>query len=63
MPADSGFLETMDLFYKVHKVFDLEYHPSLNRVMHFVEMYLYGRDEKYIVNTPLMKSFAKELGF
>lgn len=35
------FLHVFDLFFKVHKIFDLKYEPRLHNMMVFVENFIY----------------------
>ncbi|XP_055304838.1 uncharacterized protein LOC129569726 [Sitodiplosis mosellana] len=41
LPDDMDFLHVFDLFFKVHKIFDLKYEPRLHNMMVFVENFIY----------------------
>lgn len=37
MPRGYTFLQTLDMFIKVHAVFNLAYSVEINKVMHFIQ--------------------------
>lgn len=61
MPEDFSFLQIMDLFYKIHKVFNLQYNPHVKRMMNFIEYYVFEHKAKYIVLTPSMQELNHNL--
>lgn len=40
-----SFIETVDLFIKIHKVFQLTYDPKIRTLMYFFEYFVYGIEE------------------
>lgn len=54
LPAGWKFLQVMDIFFKIHKVFCLDYNPSLKTMMHFIEYFLFSHKATYIKVTPKM---------
>lgn len=61
LPPNSNFVNVMDMFYKIHKVFDIEYNSSLKPFMHFIEYYFYKSAEPYIEITPKMRAVYNKL--
>lgn len=57
VPKDFGFLETMDLFYKVHRVFNLNFHTDLKQFLSFFSQCVYGLQDENIT----LSSRAQEL--
>lgn len=45
VPKGFSFEETVDLFFKMHYVFSLEFDPRLENVFLFMEHYIYKIDE------------------
>lgn len=44
VPTDFDFVAVMDLFFKLHHVFNLHYHPNLKNFMIFIEHFIYDID-------------------
>lgn len=40
-----SFIEAVDLFIKIHKVFQLKYDPKIRNIMYFFEYFVYGIQE------------------
>lgn len=58
LDLNSTFLDTMDTFYKVHKILNLQFHPNLKILMHFIEYFIFNNEEKYIKVTPKMQEVS-----
>lgn len=41
LPITCNFLKAFDLFFKLHKIFDLKFEPNISNVMRFVEYFIY----------------------
>lgn len=39
-------IETFDFYFKIHKIFNLEFDSNLKGMMNYVQYYLYNIDEK-----------------
>lgn len=45
LPVNFTFPEVFDIYYKVHKIFDLCFEPNLRNMMFFIENYIYKIEE------------------
>lgn len=45
MPVTFDIVGTMDLVYKLHKIFAIEPHIHLKRWMDFLDYFVYGNDD------------------
>lgn len=54
MPPDWTFLEVMDVFYKIHRVLNIEYHVHIKPMMHFIDRFIYKNNDKGSKITPKM---------
>lgn len=61
VPSDFGFLQTFDMFFKCHKVFNLKYNPSIAKLMHFIDHFMFGAKENEEDVTVTMKKVAEKL--
>lgn len=59
-PEKFNFVDAVDLLYKVHKVFDLEFHTNSKHFMNFLDYYVY-EDQCDGFITPTMRIVAQEL--
>lgn len=62
VPIDFNFLKTFDMFIKCHKVFHLDYCPAFNKMMYFIDYFLFENkndNEAYITVT--MRKLAEKL--
>lgn len=41
VPVQTSFIGVMDMFYKVHKIFDLEYEIKIKNFMLFIDFYIF----------------------
>lgn len=60
VPENFQFVDVMDLFFKVHKIFDLDFHPSNKSMMNFIEVFIFEMNRDNIVITSAMNSYAKQ---
>lgn len=60
MPSNFDFLSTFDMFFKCHKIFHIEYSPSIVKLMHFIDHYFFDDDSEAAV-TVTMKKIAEKL--
>lgn len=42
MPADWSFYQVFDFFFKAHKVMNLQFDPSIENAMTFIQTYFYN---------------------
>lgn len=50
------------MFFKCHKVFNIEYQPSIIKLLHFIDYYLFEEKENdYIKITVAMKRISEKL--
>lgn len=42
------FIEAVDIFIKVHKIFNLDYSPTHKKIMEFIEVCIYNIEKKGI---------------
>lgn len=60
MPGHFSFIETFDLFYKIHRIFNLEYHKDIKTMMIYFGHFIYGfRNDEAI--TSEMHKIAKTM--
>lgn len=57
VPKDFDFLQTMDLFYKIHRVFIVQFHADLKQFLAVFDQCVFGLGDRAINLT----SMAKEL--
>lgn len=51
VPTDFDFVAVFDLFFKLHHVFNLHYHPNFKNFMIFIEHYIFGIDASVVSAT------------
>lgn len=44
VPQGYGFLQVFDLYFKIHKVFDQQFHKNIMIMMHFFEEHVYSME-------------------
>lgn len=57
VPSDWTFQQTVDLFFKVHSVFDIKFEVNINPTMTFLARYLYGFKGSIYKTTLTMNNF------
>lgn len=55
MPNGYTIVQTFDVFFKVHKIFDLNFDKNIINAMHFIEHYLYKMIDKDVSITTRMQ--------
>lgn len=45
VPKEFNFVEALDLYYKIHKVFQIPFHKHLQQVMGFIGAFVYQMNE------------------
>lgn len=43
-PENFAFVDAVDLLYKVHKVFDLDFSPAIKHLMDFLDCFVYNNE-------------------
>lgn len=63
VPEEFNFIETIDLFFKIHKIFNLKFHSNIKQLMTFLEKFVYeiSVDENLI--TGMMRALALDKEF
>lgn len=60
MPKDFGILETFDILFKIHKIFEQNYDPNLKGMFSFIQNYIYKLTERDLnVTARMMDIFGK----
>lgn len=63
VPKGFDFIQTVDLFCKIHRVFLLNFHSDLRQVMNFLEYFVFGfRDFKVILSSRMEELNSKLFG-
>lgn len=44
IPESFGIVGTLDLLYKIHKIFDIEPHTHCKRLIHFLDFFVYRNE-------------------
>lgn len=56
VPSDFSFVQVVDLFFKIHKVFNLSFHKNINSMFAIWEKNIYGfTDIENSLNGPLIE--------
>lgn len=55
MPVGFNAIQTFDIFFKLHKVFNLNFDRNIANALNFVQHYLYNFDEQGVKMTPRME--------
>lgn len=55
MPEGFDIGQTFDMFFKLHKVFNLNFEPNIKNAMNFVQHFIYGFKERGIKMTTRME--------
>lgn len=50
----------MDIFYKIHKIMNLEYHAHIKPMMHFIDWFIYKNMDRGLKITPKMQKLVTE---
>lgn len=61
VPKEFSFLGVMDLFFKVHKLFNIGYHRSLKSLMVFLEKYVYDTNDSMRTLTVTVQETAAKI--
>lgn len=61
MPDGFGILETFDLFYKIHKVFNLKFEVNLKNMFCFIQNHIYKQTDKELKPTNRMTEIFSKL--
>lgn len=61
VPGSFDSLMTIDMFFKCHKVFNIQYAPGTVKLMHFIDQFIFGGESKEIEITQTMKKNALKL--
>lgn len=61
MPNGYTILQTFDVFFKVHKIFDLNFDKNIINAMHFIEHYLYKMIDKNVSITTRMQDIHNRI--
>lgn len=56
-----NFIQVIDLFFKVHKLFGQEFNTTIKPMMTFLEYYVYGMRESSHYLTPKIREAASKL--
>lgn len=59
VPDNFQFVDVMDLFFKIHKILDLDFQPSIKSMMNFIEVFIFEMDRDNIAINSAMNSYAK----
>lgn len=46
IPESFGMIGTLDLLYKIHKIFDIEPHTHCKRLIHFLDFFVYNNESE-----------------
>lgn len=60
-PENYAFVDAVDLLYKVHKVFELEFNPPIKHFMDFLDCFVYQNEFDGELVTPTMRKVAHNL--
>lgn len=62
VPTAFSFDEVFDMYFKLHHVLNIQYHPNLKNLLIFMEHFVYGMKESFVpVNmTKLAKKIIKD---
>lgn len=63
VPESCDFIGVIDLYFKIHKVFDLQYHTHVKTAMQFLERFIYEISIDDTLITSKMRDLALENGF
>lgn len=55
MPNGNNILQTFDIYFKVHKIFNLNFDKNIMNAMHFVQYYVYKMEEDNVKMTTRME--------
>lgn len=61
VPLQYNFIQVMDLFFKVHKIFDLDFNKSIKPMMVFLEYFIYKIRETGHYLTPRIREVADKI--
>lgn len=57
-PNTYGIMEVFDMFFKVHKIFNLDFHPNIQPMMLFVEKYIFKMNHSQSQLTARIREIA-----
>lgn len=60
-PETFAFVDAVDLLYKIHKVFDLQFNPQIKHSMDFLDCFVYQNQFDDELITPTMRKVAYDL--
>lgn len=63
MPANFGIMGVFDLYFKVHKLFNLSFHPNIQPMMLFVEYYIFKMNENQSQLTARIRELATKFEY
>lgn len=55
MPEGFDIVSTFDVFFKIHKIFNLHFEPNIKNAMNFAQHFLYGFKERGLKMTTRME--------
>lgn len=55
VPDNFDFLNAVDMFIKIHRVFHLHYNPTHKHMCNFIEYYLYENKTENVVTSTMLK--------
>lgn len=58
VPSNFNFIQALDMYYKVHKVFNIPFHKHLVQVMSFFSGFVYRMEEDIRMLTPKSLAFT-----
>lgn len=62
VPIGFSFIDALDMYYKVHKVFQLPFHKHLTQVMAFIGAFIFNSSEDKSLLTPKSLTYQNIFG-
>lgn len=61
VPAEYSFIGVVDIFFKIHKVFNLHFDKAVHQLMLFIEYFIFGIATAYDGMTTNTKKYGKQI--
>lgn len=61
VPVDYKVEEVVDLFFKSHLIFELQFHPHIKNLMSFLQVFIYEMKHEQIAVTTRMKDVKNKI--
>lgn len=61
MPSDFSFIQTVDFYFKAHMIFNLNFDPTIENIMIFLQVFIYKMEDSQKKPTHVMKELIHTL--